>query len=92
LLYDAGAMVSRTTHLRALARRPYIEMNDRDVKELALADGDDVVVEGNGATARLELVVADIAPGAVFVPFDQQGLRLNQFMSGVNPMVTVSGA
>jgi NADH-quinone oxidoreductase subunit G len=91
-IYDSGAMVSRTRALRSLAKKPFVEMNDRDVKELGLADGDDVVVAGNGAELTLPLRIADIAEGAVFVPFDQPGVRANALVGGRDPRVTVRPA
>ncbi|MDQ3915533.1 MAG: NADH-quinone oxidoreductase subunit NuoG [Actinomycetota bacterium] len=91
-IYDSGAMVSRTRALRSLARRVFVEMNDRDVKEMGLADGDEVVVSGNGAEIRAPLKIADIAEGAVFVPFDQPGARANVLVGGRDPRVTVRPA
>src|ERR687892_419810 len=84
LIYDEGSMVRRTSVLRALAKRPYVEMNDEDVKALGLADGDEVVVAANGTEQRCRLVVADIARGAVFVPYDQAGLPANSLIGSVN--------
>jgi NADH-quinone oxidoreductase subunit G len=92
LIYDEGSMVRRTSVLRALARRPYVEMNDEDVKVLDLADGDEVVIAANGTENRCKLVVADIARGAVFIPYDQEGLPVNTLIDGVNPAVEVRPA
>jgi NADH-quinone oxidoreductase subunit G len=89
LLYDEGAMVSKTTALRSLARRPFIELNEDDAKELGLSEGDEAVVGANGLSATLEVRLADIAPGAVFVPLDQPGWRANSIIRGINPMVEV---
>ena len=91
-IYDEGAMVSKSVALRNLQKKPFVEMNDEDVKELGLADGDEVVIEGAGTKATLPLVVADVARGAVFVPYDQTGLRANTLMSEIDPRVTVSPA
>ena len=92
LIYDEGSMVRRTSVLRALAKRPYVEMNDEDVKALGLADGDEVVVAANGTEHRCRLVVADIARGAVFVPYDQEGFPANTLIGSVNPVVEVRPA
>ncbi|HEX2294736.1 MAG TPA: NADH-quinone oxidoreductase subunit NuoG [Actinomycetota bacterium] len=89
MIYDAGAMVSRTRALRSLAKTPFVEMNDRDVKELGLADGDEVVVSGNGAELTLPLRIGDVAQGAVFLPFDQPGARANALIGGRDPYVQV---
>ncbi|MFN2587443.1 MAG: NADH-quinone oxidoreductase subunit NuoG [Actinomycetota bacterium] len=91
-VYDSGAMVSRTRALTALAKRPFVEMNDRDVKEMGLADGDEVVVSGNGAEIAAPLRIGDVARGAVFVPFDQPGARANALIGERNPRVTVRPA
>ncbi|MDQ3981537.1 MAG: molybdopterin-dependent oxidoreductase, partial [Actinomycetota bacterium] len=92
LIYDSGAMVSQTRALRSLARKPFVEMNDRDVKELGLADGDEVVVSGNGSEITVPLRTGDIAEGAVFVPFDQPGARANALVGGGDPRVQVRPA
>ncbi|MDQ4024910.1 MAG: molybdopterin-dependent oxidoreductase, partial [Actinomycetota bacterium] len=91
-IYDSGQMVTRTRALHSLAKRVFVEMNDRDVKELGLADGDEVVVSGNGAEIRAPLKIADIAEGAVFVPFDQPGARANVLVGDRDPRVQVRPA
>jgi predicted molibdopterin-dependent oxidoreductase YjgC len=92
LIYDEGSMVRRTSVLRAMAKRPYVEMNDEDVKALDLADGDEVILAANGTEQRCRLVVADIARGAVFVPYDQAGLPANSLIGGGDPVVEVRPA
>jgi len=89
LIYDEGAMVAKSAALRGIARRPFVEMNDEDARELGVADGDDVVLASGATEARLPVVIADIARGAVFVPYDQAGLPANTLMSGVDPTVEV---
>jgi predicted molibdopterin-dependent oxidoreductase YjgC len=89
LIYDEGAMVAKSVALRGLARRPFVEMNDEDAKELGVGDGDDVVLVSGAAEARVPVVISDIARGAVFVPYDQPGLAANTLMSGVDPTVEV---
>jgi anaerobic selenocysteine-containing dehydrogenase len=91
-IYDEGAMVSRTAYLRQLQKKPFIEMHELDVKELGLSDGDLVTVSADGFEAQLNLVVSDIARGAVFVPYDQRGLKANELMRGTNPTVEVRPA
>ena len=80
-------MVRRSVALRALQKKPFVEMNDEDVKALGLSDGQDVTVQGNGHSVTAKLVIADIVRGAVFVPYDQVGLSANVLGSSV----TVSG-
>jgi anaerobic selenocysteine-containing dehydrogenase len=69
-----------------------VEMNDEDVKELGLSDGDEVLLLSDGAQAKCRLMIADIAKGAVFVPYDQPGLRLNELIRRVDPTVEVRPA
>jgi NADH-quinone oxidoreductase subunit G len=92
LLYDEGAMVSKSALLRGLAKKPFVKMNDEDVKELGLSDGDEVLLLSDGAQAKCRLMIADIAKGAVFVPYDQPGLRLNELIRSVDPTVEVRPA
>ncbi len=89
LLYDEGAMVSKTVALKSLARRPFVELNEEDAKELGLSEGDEALVGGNGVRATLEVRLGDIARGAVFIPYDQPGWRANSIIRGVNPVVEV---
>jgi predicted molibdopterin-dependent oxidoreductase YjgC len=92
LIYDEGAMVSKSAALRGLQRAPFVEINDEDAKELDVVDGGEVVLAANGTQARVQVVIADIRKGYVFVPFDQRGLRANTLMEGVDPTVTVERA
>jgi anaerobic selenocysteine-containing dehydrogenase len=90
LIYDEGAMVSRSKALRNLARRPFVEIDQQDAAGLEIADGDEVIVRSNGTEYRVKAVVADIARGAVFVPYQQQGLPANELISGPDPTVEVA--
>jgi NADH-quinone oxidoreductase subunit G len=92
MIYDEGAMVSKTASLRGIQHKPFVEMSDLDVKRLGIADGDEVLVSGNGFEVRLPVVVGDIVSGAVFVPYDQEGLRANRLMGGTDPSVEVTKA
>ena len=92
LLYDEGAMVSKTAVLRGLAKEPFVQMNREDIEELGLTPGDEVLVTGNGSEGRATLVASDIARGAVFVPYAQRGLAVNSLISSVNPVVEVKPA
>jgi len=89
LIYDEGTMVSRTTALREIQKKPFVEMHPDDVRELELSDGDSVVVESDGGAAELRIIVSDIAKGAVFVPYDQEGLRANRLIRGASPTVAL---
>jgi predicted molibdopterin-dependent oxidoreductase YjgC len=91
-LYDEGQMVSRSAALRRLQRKPFVELNDEDAKELGVDDGSDVVVEGNGRSVTVKAVIGAIARGAVFLPYDQAGLRANELLAGAASTVTVRPA
>ncbi|MEA2476160.1 MAG: NADH-quinone oxidoreductase subunit [Actinomycetota bacterium] len=88
-IYDSGAMVSRSQALSRLAKRPFVELNERDAAARQIVAGDEVVVEGNGVQARLKAVIADIAEGAAFVPYDQPGFRANTLIGSGHPVVEV---
>jgi NADH-quinone oxidoreductase subunit G len=90
LIYDEGAMVSKSAVLRGLARDPFVEMNPTDIDELGLEEGAAVTVAADGVQARVTLVAADIARRAVFIPYNQRGLSVNTLINGVNPTVEVS--
>jgi NADH-quinone oxidoreductase subunit G len=89
MIYDGGSMVSRTAVLRGLARRPFVELSPEDAVERRLNDGDEALVAADGFEARLPVRISDITPGAVFVPYQQEGLSANRFMNGSAPTVTV---
>ena len=92
LIYDEGQMVRKSAALRGIARRPFVEMNEKDAAGLGVGDGDTVRVKGGEGEYQLPVVVADIAAGHVFVPFDQEGAPANTLMSGVNPRVRVAAS
>ena len=91
-IYDEGAMVSKSSALRALQKKPFVELNDEDAKELDIADGDEVVVSSSGNEIRVKAVIADIVRGSVFVPYDQDGLRANMLLRGPHTRVEVTKA
>jgi anaerobic selenocysteine-containing dehydrogenase len=76
--------------LRAIQAKPFVEINDEDAKELGIADGDEVRVEGAGSSLTARARVNGIAKGSVFLPYDQEGLKVSTIISGVNPTVSVS--
>ena len=92
MIYDEGTMISKTSALRGIAKKAFVEMNDVDVKGLGLSDGDEVVVGANGTSFRARLVIADIAEGTVFVPYDQVGMKASQLMTDGDLNVTVMKA
>jgi NADH-quinone oxidoreductase subunit G len=92
MIYDDGHMVSRSKALAAVTRRPFVEMAAADVERLGLTEGAEAVVTSDGVEERAPVVVGDIAPGAVFVPYDQPGLRANRLMRGFDTKVRVGPA
>jgi predicted molibdopterin-dependent oxidoreductase YjgC len=92
LIYDEGSMVARSTALRRVQRKAFVEISDVDAKELGIADGDEVVVVADGVEASVRAVITDIVAGTVFVPYHQEGLRANTLMSGGNNRVEVRRA
>ena len=92
LIYDEGTMVSRSSALRDIARPAFIEMNPEDAAELELSEGDRALVAGAAYEVELAVSLSDICRGAVFVPYDQKGLRANRLISGPDPRVQVTKA
>ena len=92
LLYDSGTMVSKTTALRHLARKPFVGMSPVDAEAAGLGHGDEVVVSADGYEGRATLRIDDVASGAVFVPYDQPGLKAAGLMRGRDARVRVTRA
>jgi NADH-quinone oxidoreductase subunit G len=88
-IYDAGSMIRQSKALFNLARKPFVEMNDEDATDLGVAEGDEVVIRGGGGEAKLPVRVTGIAKGTLFIPYDQEGLRANSLIEGVDPTATV---
>jgi predicted molibdopterin-dependent oxidoreductase YjgC len=88
-IYDAGSMIRRSKALFNLARKPFIEINEEDAKSVGVSEGDEVVIRGANGEAKLPVRIAGIAKGALFIPYDQEGLRANSLIEGVDPTVTV---
>ncbi|MGH2753491.1 MAG: NADH-quinone oxidoreductase subunit NuoG [Actinomycetota bacterium] len=89
MIYDEGSMISRTAALRAIQAKPFVEINDEDAKRLGVADGDEVVVEGAETSVTVPARVNGIARGSVFMPYDQQGVKVAALISGIDPTVVV---
>jgi predicted molibdopterin-dependent oxidoreductase YjgC len=92
LIYDEGTMVSKSMALRGIARPAFVEMNPEDAAELGLSEGDRAIVTGSDFEAELDVFLSDISRGAVFVPYDQKGLKANRLMSGLDVRVEVRKA
>ncbi|MFN2489131.1 MAG: NADH-quinone oxidoreductase subunit NuoG [Actinomycetota bacterium] len=89
MIYDDGNMVSRSRALAAIARGPFVEMAETDATRLGLSEGDRVIVASEAGEVEAPVTFGDIATGAVFIPYDQEGLAANRLMAGRAPMVTV---
>jgi NADH-quinone oxidoreductase subunit G len=92
MIYDGGHMVSRSRALAAVRRRPFVEVAAADAKRLGLSDGAEAVIASDGGEERVPVVIGDISPGAVFVPYDQPELRANRLMRGLDTRVSVRPA
>jgi predicted molibdopterin-dependent oxidoreductase YjgC len=90
MIYDGGNMVAHSKALGDIARKPFLALAESDARRLGLDSGTEATVSVDGFEAHLEVVVDDISPGAVFVPYDQPGLHANRLMSGRNATVRVS--
>ena len=91
LLVDEGRMVDGAAELKeALEEEAFAELHPDDADKRGLADGDRVFVRTDRGEATLPVRVVDtIAPGCVFVPFNQPGLATNTLLGGgfVEPVV-----
>ncbi len=89
-IYDASTMLSRSTLLTKLARKPFIEMSPQDAERLGVVEGDEVTVSAAGDSLKLPVVIGDIAMGAVYIPFGQPGVNAGRLIAGPNPRVEVA--
>jgi NADH-quinone oxidoreductase subunit G len=84
LLVDEGRLSAGAEELkRALEEDPFAEVSSEDAERLGIQDGEPAILRTDAGEARLSVRVTDhVAPGAVFVPFNQPGLRANTLLSG----------
>ena len=67
-----------------------MEVNTADAARLEIADGQTVRLRTDAGEAKLPARVTDaVAPGAVFVPWNQPGFAANTILSG-SPITTVT--
>ena len=85
LLVDEGRQMVDADELKAtLADEPFLEVNPADAERLELENGATARVRTEAGEAELPVRVSDgIAPGAVFVPWNQRGFRANVLFRGV---------
>jgi NADH-quinone oxidoreductase subunit G len=91
LLVDEGKLSVDAVELKdALGEEPFLEMHPEDAFRLELDDGATVRVRTDAGEVDLPLRVTDgVIAGAVFVPWNQPGLRANTLFSGA-PLVAVT--
>ena len=84
LLIDEGRMVERAAELKVGLEDPaFAEIHPDDAAAAGVTDGADVRVRTDVGEAVLPARVTDrVAPGAVFVPFNQPGFAANTLLSG----------
>ncbi len=84
LLVDEGRLSEGAAELKAgLEDDPFAELHPEDAEKRGVADGGRVRVKTGAGEAELAVrVTADVAQGAVFVPFNQPGLAANTVLGG----------
>jgi NADH-quinone oxidoreductase subunit G len=84
LLVDEGRLSRGADELRAaLEDEARAELHPDDAEKRGVTDGGRVRLTTAAGTAELAVrVTAEIAPGAVFVPFNQPGLAANALLAG----------
>jgi predicted molibdopterin-dependent oxidoreductase YjgC len=84
LLVDEGKLSAGADRLKeALQDQSFVEIHPEDAKRLDIADGQRVRLRTSAGEAALPARVTDgIAPGCVFVPWNQPGFAANAILSG----------
>jgi NADH-quinone oxidoreductase subunit G len=84
LLVDEGRLSNGADELRsALGESAFAELNPEDAEKRGVLDGGRVRVRTDAGEAELPVrVTPEIAPGTVFVPFNQPGFAANTLLSG----------
>jgi predicted molibdopterin-dependent oxidoreductase YjgC len=84
LLVDDGRLSADADELKAaLAQEPFIEVHPEDATRLGLTDVERATVRTEAGDAELPIRVTEaVAPGSVFVPYNQAGFRANRLLSG----------
>jgi NADH-quinone oxidoreductase subunit G len=91
LLVDEGRLTEGATELKAaLEDEPFAELHPEDAEKRGIVDGARVWLRTDAGRVELPTrVTAAIAPGAVFVPFNQPGFPASSVLAGgfVSPVV-----
>jgi predicted molibdopterin-dependent oxidoreductase YjgC len=84
LLVDEGRLSVDADELKAaLAEKPFVEVHPDDASRLELTVDEFARVRTEAGEAELPVRVTDaVAPGTVFVPYNQAGFRANTILSG----------
>jgi NADH-quinone oxidoreductase subunit G len=84
LLVDEGRLSAGADLLKeALEEEPFAEIHVSDAERLGLKDGATARLRTDAGEAQLPVRVTDgIAPGAVFVPYNQAGFAANTLLAG----------
>jgi predicted molibdopterin-dependent oxidoreductase YjgC len=84
LLVDEGRLSERADELKeALGEPAFAELHPEEAEKRHLADGAVVRLRTDAGEAVVPLrVTPTVAPGSVFVPFNQPGLAANTLLSG----------
>jgi NADH-quinone oxidoreductase subunit G len=84
LLVDEGRLSEGADLLKeALEEQPFVEVHPSDAERLGFEEGEIVRVRTQAGEAELPARISDgIAPGTVFVPFNQRGFAANTLLSG----------
>jgi len=70
VLYDDGVMVRHSDGISGLAQRGAAYLHPRDASMLAVTDGDEVVVQLDGAVQLPVVIDPDLTEGTIYVPFN----------------------
>jgi NADH-quinone oxidoreductase subunit G len=84
LLVDEGRLSVEADELKAaLAEEPFLEIHPADAERVGVDEGTTTRVRTDAGEVELPVRVSDgIAPGAIFVPWNQRGFRANALFSG----------
>jgi NADH-quinone oxidoreductase subunit G len=84
LLVDEGRLVEGAAELKAaLESEPFAELHPDDADKRGVVDGARVRVRtARGEAVLPARVTRDVAPGALFVPFNQPGFAANTLLDG----------
>jgi NADH-quinone oxidoreductase subunit G len=83
-LVDEGRQASGATALKEALEEPaFVQVNTVDAERLGLSDGELAVLSTAAGRANLPVrVTGHIAPGAVFIPWNNPGLAANTLLDG----------